>query len=188
MMLPDEDEYDVVNVLIAVALAVGLLGVFSQSIARGDEPRRRISLEEPAQVVGVRSAPAPVVEAPKRKPAVSPKSAARSQGTASAPRKGGVPADSRPLVIVHTVPRQCAPCRDFDRWAEQHAARSPFRFQAREYASFDDLPSRVGTVPQFDFQGSDGRRHSVNGWTGKLAPITAEFMRHNPDWTPGGGK
>ena len=173
MLLPDDEEYDFLNVLVALALFFGLACVFSQAIARGDERRQRFTFEEPEpQFV------------PRPKPAAVPERAAKAKEPASATRDGGVPADPRPLVIVYTVPRQCAPCREFDRWAEANAARSPFRFQAREYATFDDLPARIGTVPQFEFMGADGKRRKVNGWTGSLAPVTAEYMRHNPEWVP----
>jgi len=174
-LLPDDEEYDFLNVLVALALMFGLMAVYGLGIARGDERRRRFSFEEPEPDT------TPVAPA---KPAASPERAAKAQEPASAARDGGVPADTRPLVIVYTVPLQCAPCRRFDEWAEEHAARSPFRFEAREYRRFSDLPARIGTVPQFDFQGADGKRKQVNGWTGSLTPIVAEYMRHNPEWKP----
>ena len=175
MLLDDDgDDYDFLSVLVALALMFGLMAVYGLGIARGDEPkRRRFSFEEPEPAI-----------MPPAKPAAVPERAAKTQEPASATRDGGVPADPRPLVIVYTVPLQCAPCRRFDEWAEENAARSPFRFEAREYRRFSDLPARIGTVPQFDFTGADGKRKQVNGWTGSLTPIVAEYMRHNPEWKP----
>lgn len=178
MLLPTRQRNDdPVVVVVLVAIASWAIGLLIGAIANGDEfrPRRRprLSLEEPEPVPR------------KRPPAATPKSAARSEGSAIAPRKDGVPADPRPLVIVYTVPLQCAPCREFDRWAEKHAGESPFRFQAREYRKFTDLPARIGTVPQFEFDGADGKRHRLNGWhDDNLMPLVAEYMRHNPEWKP----